>query len=60
MPDEQGGETMGWQTGEIFKCPNPECGCELTLTRTSKKERGAIFPTCCCCGRLMELLVPHT
>ena len=50
---------MGWQAGEIFKCPNPECGCELTLTRASKKERGAIFPTCCSCGALMQLLVPR-
>ncbi|HVE38590.1 MAG TPA: hypothetical protein VNM14_01800 [Planctomycetota bacterium] len=50
---------MGWQAGEIFKCPNLECGCELTLTRASRKERGTILPTCCCCGGLMELLVPR-
>jgi len=50
---------MGWQPGEVFKCPNAECECELTLTRPSRRERGAILPTCCCCGRLMELLQPH-
>src|SRR6185503_2732773 len=36
-----GGATMGWQPGEVFKCPNAECECELTLTRPSRRERGA-------------------
>jgi hypothetical protein len=49
---------MGWQAGETFRCPNPDCGCELTITRPSNRERGAILPTCCCCGSLMELLQP--
>ncbi len=50
---------MGWLQGEIFRCTNLECECELTLTRSSKRGRGgALFPTCCCCGDLMKLVMP--
>ena len=48
---------MGWLQGEIFRCTNAECECELTLTRAAKRGRGGIIlPTCCCCGNLMTLV----
>jgi hypothetical protein len=50
---------MGWLQGEIFRCTNPECECELTLTRAAKRGWGGIIlPTCCCCGNLMALVKP--
>ena len=56
---EPGGRAMGWLQGEIFRCTNAECECELTLTRAAKRGRGGIIlPTCCCCGNLMALVKP--
>lgn len=47
---------MAWLQGDVFRCANPDCECELTLTRESKNKRGSFLPECCCCGRLMEIL----
>ena len=54
------GVAMAWLQGEIFRCSNAECECEITLTRISKRGRGSFLPDCCCCGRLMMPLTART
>src|SRR5437016_7364209 len=46
-------QEMAFKQGEVYKCPDPKCGCEITVTK------GAA-PTChrtqaprCCCGKDM-------
>ena len=47
---------MAFQEGEIYQCPDPNCGCELTITKTAAPDRlGHVDPTCSC-GKLMEPL----
>jgi hypothetical protein len=49
---------MAWLQGEVFKCSNADCECEVTLTKASKRTHGSFLPDCCCCGRLMMPLTP--
>jgi hypothetical protein len=40
---------MAFQTGEVYRCPDVGCGCELTVTRGAPPTcAGTEDPTCCC------------
>ena len=40
---------MSFQLGEVFRCPDESCGCELTVTKAAPPEcAGDQDPTCCC------------
>jgi hypothetical protein len=45
------------QQGERYQCTNDECGCEISVTKSSQaeEETEAENPTCCC-GEEMELM----
>lgn len=45
---------MSFQQGEVYRCPEGTCGCEVTVTKgASASCEGHKNPTCCC-GRTME------
>jgi hypothetical protein len=44
---------MALTQGEVYKCPDPQCGCEITVTRgASPTCKGTELPRCCC-GKTM-------
>lgn len=44
---------MPFREGEVFRCPDTHCGCELAVTRGAPPTcEGNQDPTCCC-GRVM-------
>ncbi|MDZ4858060.1 MAG: hypothetical protein SGI88_03690 [Candidatus Hydrogenedentes bacterium] len=42
------------RTGEIYRCPNDECGCEIEVIEGAKQ--GGDQAPRCCCGMAMERL----
>ncbi len=45
---------MPFRQGEVYRCPLPDCGCEVTVTRGAPPDcQGQQNPTCCC-GHTME------
>ncbi len=45
-------------TAEIYRCPNVDCGCELTLTRGPKSATGERHAPVCICGSSMDRISP--
>ena len=46
---------MAFKQGEVYRCTDQGCGCELTVTKPAPETcRGTSLPTCCC-GKVMEL-----
>lgn len=44
---------MPFRQGEIYRCPDEHCGCELTVTKPAPLTcQGQQHPTCCC-GKTM-------
>jgi hypothetical protein len=39
---------MALKEGEVYKCPNPNCGCEITVTKGAGPGGGDQPPRCCC------------
>lgn len=45
---------MAFHEGEVYRCPDPGCACELTVTKGAPPDcQGDRNPTCCC-GRTMD------
>jgi hypothetical protein len=45
---------MALQTGEVYRCPDANCGCEITVTKGAPATcKGQEQPRCCC-GKTME------
>ncbi len=44
---------MALRTGELYRCSNESCGCEIQVTRGAKQGGGGDKNPTCCCG--MEL-----
>jgi len=45
---------MALQKGEIYRCPDANCGCEITVTKGAREGcKGQEQPRCCC-GKTME------
>ena len=45
---------MALKEGENYRCTNPDCGCEIEVTRGAKPGGGGNQDPRCCCGREME------
>jgi len=52
--DPAGEDTMTMTRGEIYACPNSECGAEITVTRGVKADAGGELEPRCSCGRPMK------
>jgi len=47
---------MAFHQGEIYRCSNPSCGCEIQVTQGPLQAQSAgNQPPRCCCGMEMEL-----
>lgn len=45
---------MALKTGERYHCPDPNCGCEIEVTKGSEPGGGGDQPPRCCCGKEMQ------
>jgi hypothetical protein len=45
---------MVMKPGDIFRCTNPDCGCELTVIQESHRADASSKAPHCCCGAEME------
>jgi len=44
------------QQGEKYQCTNEECGCEISVTKSSQIADSESQNPTCCCGEEMELM----
>ncbi|SFO59381.1 hypothetical protein SAMN05216207_11006 [Pseudonocardia ammonioxydans] len=45
---------MPFREGEVFRCPDADCGCELTVTKAAPPAcTGPPDAPTCCCGKTM-------
>ncbi|MGH7792649.1 MAG: hypothetical protein ACREOB_10090 [Thermodesulfobacteriota bacterium] len=44
---------MALKEGEVYKCPDPNCGCEITVTKGAAPSKGGDLAPRCCCGKEM-------
>lgn len=44
---------MAFREGEVYRCPEVECGCEVTVTKSAAAGRGGDQNPTCCCGLSM-------
>ncbi|MGW4104709.1 hypothetical protein [Streptomyces sp. NPDC004976] len=44
---------MPFQEGEVYRCPDERCGCEVTVTRGAAPGQGGDRTPTCCCGQEM-------
>jgi len=49
----KGGKPMALKQGETYRCPDAECGCEITVTRGANPNCKANLNLRCCCGKEM-------
>jgi hypothetical protein len=47
---------MAMLDGEIYRCPNPDCGCEIQVVKGMESEGMSSALPRCCCGTDMELM----
>ncbi|MET8681946.1 hypothetical protein ABZW18_31295 [Streptomyces sp. NPDC004647] len=53
MKPEKEVTAMPFVEGEVYRCPDPACGCEVTVTKGAPRTcQGQENPTCCC-GKTM-------
>lgn len=45
---------MALQEGEVYRCPDEDCGCEITVTKGASPRHGGDSNPTCCCGHVME------
>jgi hypothetical protein len=45
---------MALQKGERYRCPDPDCGCEIEVTKGAAPGKGGDLPPGCCCGKEMR------
>ncbi|GGI01138.1 hypothetical protein GCM10007170_39890 [Arthrobacter liuii] len=45
---------MALQEGEIYRCPDEDCACEITVTKGAAPGHGRDRHPTCCCGHVME------
>lgn len=46
---------MAFKQGEVYVCPDRDCGCEITVTKGAAAGNGGSLAPRCCCGKEMEL-----
>ena len=52
IPDYGG--RMALQKGEKYRCPDPQCGCEIEVTKGAAPGMGGNLAPRCCCGKEMQ------
>lgn len=45
---------MAFQTGETYRCPDPNCGYEIQVTKGGATNKGGDQNPRCCCGKEMQ------
>ena len=45
---------MSFREGEVYRCPDPGCACELTVTRGAPPDCAGNRNPTCCCGQTMN------
>lgn len=45
---------MVFHEGELYRCPDPDCGCEVTVTRGAQPAAAGDRSPTCCCGKTMD------
>jgi hypothetical protein len=45
---------MAFKEGEKYRCPDPDCGCEIQVTKGAAPGKGGNQKPRCCCGKEME------
>jgi len=45
---------MAFKQGEVYRCPDESCGCEVTVTKAAAAECGGDANPTCCSGHTME------
>jgi hypothetical protein len=45
---------MALRTGELYRCVNEKCGCEIQVTRGAQPGGGGDNNPRCCCGMEMK------
>lgn len=45
---------MAFKQGDVYQCPNPQCGCEITVTKAPQPGGGGDEAPTCCCGERMQ------
>ena len=45
---------MAWNKGDVYSCPDPNCGCEVTVTKAPQPGTGGNNAPTCCCGKTMQ------
>lgn len=45
---------MPFRDGEVYRCPDPECGCEIRVTKGAQPGKGGDLNPRCCCGKEMQ------
>lgn len=49
-----GGNDMALQQGELYRCPDSNCACEIQVTKGAKPGSGGDLNPRCCCGKEMQ------
>ncbi len=50
---------MARRSDQVFRCPNVDCGCEMTVTRVPKQlSQDESRTPVCICGSSMDLISP--
>lgn len=44
---------MPFKQGEVYRCPDVSCRCELTVTKGAPPDCGGQQDPTCCCGKTM-------
>lgn len=44
---------MPFKEGEVYRCPDPDCGCEIRVTKGAPASCNGQSAPRCCCGRDM-------
>jgi len=47
---------VSWTKGELYRCLDPGCACEIEVTRGCGGE--GFYQPRCCCGKPMERVEP--
>lgn len=45
---------MALQTGERYRCPDAQCGCEIEVVQGAAPGQGGDLNPHCCCGKEMQ------
>jgi hypothetical protein len=49
---------MAFKEGEVYRCPDHECGCEIKVIRGAAPGKGGDQNPRCCCGKEMKKVEP--